>query len=88
MGLEIMHQDWGPLWLTFELAGMTTLILFVLDKVDVGGLNLLQWIERALEPVLGGILHLPSQAAPAFVLGFLRRDYGAAGLYSMQDVLK
>jgi ferrous iron transport protein B len=32
---------------------------------------------------LTGILHLPPQAAPAFVLGFLRRDYGAAGLFEL-----
>ncbi|HWT77201.1 MAG TPA: nucleoside recognition domain-containing protein, partial [Candidatus Methylomirabilis sp.] len=63
------------------LAG--TLALFILDKVHVGAKSLLTWIQTGLEPVLVGILHLPAQAAGIFVLGFLRRDYGAAGLFAM-----
>jgi len=63
------------------LAG--TLALFILDKAHVQGRSLLTWIQSALEPVLVGILHLPAQAAGIFVLGFLRRDYGAAGLFAM-----
>jgi ferrous iron transport protein B len=57
--------------------------LFVLDKVRIGGESLLGWIQSGLAPVLTGILHLPAEAASAFVLGFLRRDYGAAGLFQM-----
>jgi ferrous iron transport protein B len=60
-----------------------TLALFAMDRISLAGRSLLEWTERGLEPVLTGILHLPSQAAPAFVLGFLRRDYGAAGLYEL-----
>ncbi len=32
-----------------------------------------------------GLLDLPAQAATAFVMGFFRRDYGAAGLYQLQQ---
>jgi ferrous iron transport protein B len=60
-----------------------TLALFILDKVQAGGRSLLLWIEKAFEPVISGVLHLPSQSAGVFVLGFLRRDYGAAGLFEM-----
>ncbi len=60
-----------------------TTALFFLDKVAVRGRSLLLWLEAALEPVLEGILHVPAQAASVFVLGFLRRDYGAAGLFDM-----
>jgi ferrous iron transport protein B len=60
-----------------------TLALFILDKVHVSNRSLLVWIQTGLEPVLSGILHLPAQAAGIFVLGFLRRDYGAAGLFAM-----
>jgi len=55
-----------------------TLILFVLDR-----LRLLHAMERAAEPVLAGVLGLPAETAQAFVIGFLRRDFGAAGLYKM-----
>jgi ferrous iron transport protein B len=53
-----------------------TLILYGLDRF--GGLAVL---ERAAAPVVVGLLHLPKEAAGAFILGFLRRDYAAAGLF-------
>jgi ferrous iron transport protein B len=55
-----------------------TLILFVADRLD-----LLTGMQRLAEPVLTGLLGLPQETAPAFILGFLRRDFGAAGLYHM-----
>ncbi len=30
-----------------------------------------------------GLLGLPQQTTEAFIIGFLRRDYGAAGLFAM-----
>lgn len=55
-----------------------TLILFVMDAVRLLGV-----VERVAAPVVQGILGLPPQAAEAFLIGFLRRDYGAAGLYDL-----
>src|SRR5262249_56382409 len=55
-----------------------TLILFGADR-----LHLLGAIQRAAEPVVSGLLGLPAEAAGAFVVGFLRRDFGAAGLYAL-----
>jgi ferrous iron transport protein B len=55
-----------------------TLILFAADR-----LHLLGGLERAAAPVLQGLLGLPRETAAAFVIGFLRRDFGAAGLYRM-----
>jgi len=60
-----------------------TFVLFILDHLHLHGRSLLAWIEAALAPVLVNLLHLPSQAAGIFLLGFLRRDYGAAGLYDL-----
>jgi ferrous iron transport protein B len=60
-----------------------TLILFLLDSLELHGRSLLVWIQIGMEPVLVSLLHLPAQAAGIFLLGFLRRDYGAAGLYAM-----
>jgi ferrous iron transport protein B len=34
-------------------------------------------------PIVTGALGLPSESAGVFVMGFLRRDYGAAGLFKM-----
>jgi len=57
-----------------------TLVLFGLDR-----LGLLGSIERASAPVVTGILGLPEDAAKVFIMGFLRRDYGGAGLKTMFD---
>ncbi|MEK7845651.1 MAG: ferrous iron transporter B, partial [Nitrospinota bacterium] len=35
-------------------------------------------------PVVVGFLDLPAKATEAFIIGFLRRDYGAAGLFALQ----
>lgn len=53
-------------------------VLFVLDR-----LNLLSRIIHAMQPVVTGLLGLPQAAASVFLMGFLRRDYGAAGLFDM-----
>jgi ferrous iron transport protein B len=53
-----------------------TLLLYLLDRFH--GLSAL---ERAASPVVVGLLGLPKEAAAAFILGFLRRDYAAAGLF-------
>jgi ferrous iron transport protein B len=60
------------------LAG--TAILWGLDRI--GGLAVL---ERAAAPVVTGLLGLPASTAGAFVLGFLRRDYAAAGLFAQME---
>jgi ferrous iron transport protein B len=65
-----------------------TLILFLLDRIRLGGASGIEVIEVAFRPVVTGILWLPQEAAKVFILGFLRRDYGAAGLFAMaQDNL-
>lgn len=55
-----------------------TAILFTLDK-----LALLAVIERLASPLVVGFLGLPPKATEAFLIGFLRRDYGAAGLFAL-----
>ena len=41
------------------------------------------WLIRVTEPVIQGLLGLPESVAGVFIMGFLRRDYGAAGLFVM-----
>jgi ferrous iron transport protein B len=40
-------------------------------------------IMDALEPLVVGWLQLPREAATSFVMGLVRRDFGAAGLYHL-----
>jgi ferrous iron transport protein B len=55
-----------------------TLLLFVLDRTGMLGV-----IETAGAPVVTGLLGLPPAATAALLIGFLRRDYGAAGLFAL-----
>lgn len=56
-----------------------TLVLYIFDLT-----GLLRIFQRAISPLVVGMLNLPTEAANAFLIGFLRRDYGAAGLFMMQ----
>ncbi|MDI6782513.1 MAG: ferrous iron transport protein B [bacterium] len=55
-----------------------TLLLFFLNEF-----GLLYWIERFASPVIVHFLGLPEKVTESFLIGFLRRDYGAAGLLVM-----
>lgn len=44
----------------------------------------LEWLVRVMEPIMRA-LGLPNEASAAFILGFFRRDFGAAGLYDLQS---
>ncbi|MFH0777846.1 MAG: ferrous iron transport protein B [Candidatus Eisenbacteria bacterium] len=54
---------------------VATAVLFFCDKAGV-----LDAIRDAASPVVVRFLSLPKEATDAFVVGFVRRDYGAAGL--------
>jgi ferrous iron transport protein B len=57
-----------------------TLVLFFMDK-----LGWLTVVRDASAPLVQGFLGLPAQATEALIIGFLRRDYGAAGLYHLHQ---
>ncbi|MFZ6020184.1 MAG: ferrous iron transport protein B [Chloroflexota bacterium] len=57
-----------------------TVILFVLDTTHV-----LPALIEFLRPVVTGWLGLPSEAATALIMGFLRRDFAATGFFVMQS---
>lgn len=41
--------------------------------------------QDLFSPVIVGFLGLPAEATQSFIIGFLRRDYGAAGLFMLQE---
>ncbi len=57
-----------------------TALMFTLDRT-----GMLEKIIRLGEPLVTGWLGLPAQASAAFLVGFLRRDFGATGLFLMQS---
>ena len=57
---------------------VATVGLFLLDKTGA-----LEAIEQLGKPLVSGWLGLPEQTSGIFLVGFLRRDYGATGLFEM-----
>ncbi len=72
--LEWYLKEVVPLFL------LGTVAMFFLDKAGV--LNVL---IRAGEPLVKNWLRLPTEATAAFLMGFFRRDFGAAGLFIMES---
>ncbi len=54
-------------------------LMFLLDRT-----HLLQALIQVAKPLVVDWLGLPAAASAALVLGFFRRDFGAAGLYALQ----
>jgi ferrous iron transport protein B len=70
--IEWYLQEAVPLFI------LGTLILFALDQS--GAMNAL---EKWARPLVVHWLGLPAESTGSFVIGFLRRDYGAAGFFAM-----
>ncbi|MDP6102907.1 MAG: nucleoside recognition domain-containing protein, partial [Dehalococcoidia bacterium] len=72
--MEWYFKEAVPLFL------LGTLILFALDRV-----GFLTTLERVGTPIVQWWLGLPPEATGAFIFGFLRRDYGAAGFLMLKN---
>lgn len=68
-------------WYFMEILPLFILasVLLWLGKIT----NFFETMVRGLSPVMAA-LGLPKEVAVAFIFGFFRRDYGAAGLYDLQ----
>jgi ferrous iron transport protein B len=73
----LARMEWY-LWEVVPIFVAGTALLFVLD---VSGA--LAWLQVALAPLVVNWLGLPAEATSALLVGFLRRDYGAAGLFDL-----
>jgi ferrous iron transport protein B len=71
--LEWYIKEAVPLFL------LGTVLLFGLDQLRV-----LPWLIEAGRPLVTGWLGLPAEASSAFLLGFMRRDFAATGLFVME----
>ncbi|MBY6274582.1 MAG: ferrous iron transport protein B, partial [Bacillaceae bacterium] len=62
-------------WIFFVIG---SLLISVMDQT-----GLLAALANGLAPITEGWLGLPREAAQAFIMGFVRRDFGAAGLLDL-----
>jgi ferrous iron transport protein B len=70
--IEWYLQEAVPLFI------LGTLILFTLDKSGV-----MTSLEKWARPLVVNWLGLPVESTSSFIIGFLRRDYGAAGFFAL-----
>lgn len=71
-------KAWGFMKEVTVFFAVGTLFLGVLDVTGV-----LAWVTREGAPVMTGWLGLPASAMTGFVMGIIRRDFGAAGFIGL-----
>lgn len=72
------------IWYFKEIVPLFILISIILWALSLTGI--LNMMITLIAPVITSI-GLPIETAETFILGFFRRDYGAAGLYGIQSTL-
>lgn len=82
---HIAKKTWTRLVMYIkELIPIFILISVIIWALDLCGI--FQWIIACISPVVNAI-GLPTSTSSSFVLGFFRRDFGAAGLMAIQSQL-
>lgn len=83
---NVAKKTWSRLkWYLVEVIPLFLFgaaLMFLLDRIGI-----LPWLIEAGEPLVTGWLGLPKEASAAFLMGFLRRDFGATGLFAMGGAL-
>lgn len=69
-------------WYFLEVLPLFLLASVMLWALDVT--RLIGWVIAGLTPVVG-LIGLPAETATVFLFGFFRRDYGAAGLFDLNQ---
>jgi ferrous iron transport protein B len=83
---NVVKKTGGRLkWYLIEVIPLFLLGTFIMYSLDKSGA--LPWIIETGEPLVSGLLGLPKEASAAFVMGFLRRDFGATGLFALAHTL-
>jgi ferrous iron transport protein B len=83
---NVLKKTGGRLkWYLIEVIPLFLLGTFIMFALDKSGA--LPAIIEVGEPLVSGWLGLPKEASAAFVMGFLRRDFGATGLFTMAHSL-
>ena len=62
--------------------------LFIIGAIGITLLehfHILTWIQNAAAPLTETLLKLPKESATSFIMGIIRRDFGAAGLFDLAN---
>lgn len=76
---NVLKKTWSKTWMFLKeatpLFALGALIITILNETRI-----LNTIQNLVAPVTVNLLKLPKGAATAFIMGIIRRDFGAAGL--------
>jgi ferrous iron transport protein B len=79
---NVMRKSFTKVWhFMKEVTLFFALGALLISVMQVTGA--LAWVIAFASPLMIGWLGLPAEAATAFVMGFVRRDFGATGFFSM-----
>ncbi|MGE0200250.1 MAG: ferrous iron transport protein B [Candidatus Melainabacteria bacterium] len=90
MRLPMAGNVFKKSWIRTKMFLLEAAPLFLAGSLLVAILQVsggLMWIQTQLTPVTEALLHLPGKTAQVFIMGMVRRDFGAAGLFFMKDTL-
>jgi ferrous iron transport protein B len=65
-----------------------TVPIFVISSGVITTLHeckILSWLQSALSPIVENLLHLPKEFADIFVMGIIKRDLAAVGVFDMSQ---
>jgi len=82
---NVMNKTFSKTWHFLEEASPLFFIgafLITILKITGG----LAFLQAALAPITVSMLKLPAQTATVFIMGLIRRDFGAAGLAGMAGI--
>ena len=68
-------------WYLKEAVPLFMLGAFILYILNITGL--IGKLEAASAPILSGLMGLPKETTSSFILGFIRRDYAATGIFEL-----
>ncbi len=79
---NVLRKTWSKTWhFLKEAAPLFAVGSIIITLMDFSGL--LVSLQATLAPLTEDWLLLPRETATAFIMGIVRRDFGAAGLYDM-----
>ncbi len=79
---NVLHKTYGrTIHFIKEAFPLFAVGALMISMLNISGL--LIKIQESMRPLVNGWLGLPPEAATAFIMGIVRRDFGAAGLYAL-----
>lgn len=80
---NVLKKTWNKAYgFLAEVIPIFALGALLISTLQLTGL--LRVMQDLLAPLTVGWLHLPSETATAFIMGIIRRDFGATGLLTME----